>query len=184
MPFNIAMGNSSSYNYSSGQLDHGTYDGANEIDRRDIELKLLDRILARWLDEAMRIPGYMYSGVRAFLVSAIPHEWLWRRRQHGDPEKDAAATQTRLTSFESTLEDEWLRKGLDPETQWKKLEEQTDRLKKLGLTIGQVAQAAAKPAEDKPQEPQPQDQKSTDASPLPLVIANRIRNGNGVNGVH
>jgi len=52
MPFNVAAGNSSGYNYASGRLDHQTYFKAIRVKQVHLEAVVLDRILAAWLDEA------------------------------------------------------------------------------------------------------------------------------------
>jgi len=49
MPFNVATGNSSGYNYASGRLDHQTYFKSIRVDQAFIADKVLDRILAAWL---------------------------------------------------------------------------------------------------------------------------------------
>jgi len=55
MPFNVAAGNSSGYNYASGRLDHQTYFKAIRVEQVHLEAVVLDRILAAWLDEAARL---------------------------------------------------------------------------------------------------------------------------------
>ena len=52
MPFNVAAGNSSGYNYASGRLDHQTYYKSIRVDQAHLECVVLDRVLAAWLDEA------------------------------------------------------------------------------------------------------------------------------------
>jgi len=52
MPFNVAAGNSSGYNYASGRLDHQTYFKSIRVEQAHLEAVVLDRILAAWLDEA------------------------------------------------------------------------------------------------------------------------------------
>jgi capsid protein len=52
MPFNVAAGNSSGYNYASGRLDHQTYFKAIRVEQVHLEAVVLDRILAAWFDEA------------------------------------------------------------------------------------------------------------------------------------
>jgi capsid protein len=42
MPFNIAAGNSSSYNYSSGRLDHQTYFKSQRVDQAHMERIILE----------------------------------------------------------------------------------------------------------------------------------------------
>ncbi len=197
MPFNVAAGNSSKYNYASGRLDHQVYDRILDIDHQDVELDALDKILQRWLMEAMLVPGYLPYATRyrvgGVTASRIPHTWLWGNRGHVDPTKDSNAQQTRLVSLTTTLEDEWAKDGRDPEQMWKKLEAQTERLKKLGLTIGQAAamanpNAATTQPTDKPDpedvdpEDDPEEVDAASARANGTVHANGV-NGHGRNGV-
>jgi capsid protein len=55
IPFNVAAGNSSGYNYASGRLDHQTYFKAIRVEQVHLEAVVLDRILAAWFDEAARL---------------------------------------------------------------------------------------------------------------------------------
>jgi len=103
MPSNIAKCDSSNYNYASGRLDHQTYDRSITIDQEDIELDVLDRLLVRWMDEALRIPGYLPYRTQFLIREEIPHVWLWRRRPHVDPGKEAVAQKTRLESGTTTI---------------------------------------------------------------------------------
>ena len=66
MPFNIAAGNSSGYNYASGRLDHQTYYKSIRVEQVQLETVLLDRVLAAWFDEAALIPGYLPADLGPF----------------------------------------------------------------------------------------------------------------------
>ncbi|MFV0442867.1 MAG: phage portal protein [Planctomycetaceae bacterium] len=89
MPFNIAAGNSSGYNYASGRLDHQTYFKAIRVEQSHIEAVVLDRILAAWLDEAVLIPGLLPTGVGS--IADWPHQWFWDGHEYVDPAKEANA---------------------------------------------------------------------------------------------
>lgn len=93
MPLNVAMGNSSKFNYASGRLDQQVYFKSVEVERSHCEQKVLDRIFAAWLDEALLIPNYLPLG--QFDAS---HMWFWDGREHVDPAKEATATTTNLAS--------------------------------------------------------------------------------------
>ena len=51
VPYNIAAGNSSGYNYASGRLDHQTYYKAIKVDQSFMEAVVLDRVLETWMRE-------------------------------------------------------------------------------------------------------------------------------------
>lgn len=151
MPFNVAAGNSSTYNYASGRLDHQVYFKAISVDRRDMEIRVLRRVFAAWLNEAVLIDGYLPQSYRRRDVLAREPVWYWPGFEHVDPAKDASAQATRLASFTTTLKDEWAKVGKDwlPQLRQIALEQQTVR--ELGITKEQAipqAQPAAVREED------------------------------------
>jgi len=85
MPYNIAAGNSSGYNYSSGRLDHQTYYKAIRVDQAYLETRVLDRILLAWLMEYGLVFGLPY------VASRPSHTWFWDGMEHVDPSKEAKA---------------------------------------------------------------------------------------------
>lgn len=111
MPFNIAAGNSSSYNYASGRLDHQTYFLAIEVERSEWEIAVLDRILTKWLEEAMYVPGILPEGLPPFQM--LGWQWFWDAREHVDPSKEATGQATRLSSGTSHRAREYAAVGLD-----------------------------------------------------------------------
>ena len=115
MPFNVAAGNSSGYNYASGRLDHQTYFKAIRVEQVHLEAVVLDRILAAWFDEAALIPGLLPAGLGP--IGDWPHQWFWDGHEHVDPAKEATAQATRLANLTTTLADEYARRGLDWEAQ-------------------------------------------------------------------
>jgi len=132
MLYNVAAGNSSGYNYASGRLDHQTYFKSIRVEQSHIERVVLDRILAAWFDEAALIPGLLPAGIGP--IAYWPHQWFWDGHEHVDPQKEAAAQATRLTSHTTTLADEYARRGLDWETQLRQRAKEVALMKELGLT--------------------------------------------------
>ena len=95
MPFNVAAGNSSGYNYASGRLDHQTYFKSLRVEQAHLGQVVLDRILSAWLDEAALIEGYLPPALRT-LDARPAHQWFWDGHEHVDPLKEASAQATRL----------------------------------------------------------------------------------------
>jgi lambda family phage portal protein len=126
MPYNVAAGNSSSYNYASGRLDHQTYYKSIAVDQRHCEAVVLDRILAAWLEEASLLYGFETIG-------APLHQWFWDGHEHVDPQKEANAQATRLVSNTTTLAAEYAKQGLDWEEQLRQRARELELMKKLGL---------------------------------------------------
>ncbi|MBI5939829.1 MAG: phage portal protein [Caulobacterales bacterium] len=146
MPFNVAAGNSSGYNYASGRLDHQVYFKAIRVDQTRIAGQVLDRIFAAWVQEAMLIEGFLPQRVRS-VDTDWTHQWFWDGHEHVDPAKEANAQATRLTSLTTTLADEYARKGQDWESQLRQRAREMALTRLLGLEL--------KPAEGAPVAPAP-----------------------------
>ena len=141
MPFNVAAGNSSGYNYAPGRLDHQTYFKSIRVDQAFMAQKVLDRILAAWLWE---------YALEAGLVDRVPtdgfrrilpvHQWFWDGMEHVDPAKEASAQETRLKNHTTTLAHEYARQGKDWEAELKQRAREVSLIRELGLT-----QAEARP---------------------------------------
>lgn len=111
MPLNIALCDSSGYNYSSGRLDHQTYDRSIEV-RQDRRVnKVLTPIFLRWHSEGVLISGYLPQQLRTRDMARPAHCWLWRKRPHVDRLKEANATEVELRIGTTTLRDQWGQAG-------------------------------------------------------------------------
>lgn len=146
MPFNVAAGNSSSYNYASGRMDHQVYFKAVRIDQASIASVVLDRVLAAWLDEAVLVEGLLPQALRT-LDADYPHQWFWDGAEHVDPEKEANAQATRLANLTTTLADEFARRGQDWEVQLRQRAKEFSLIHELGL-VPAAAAPAPSPAPD------------------------------------
>ncbi len=155
MPFNVAAGNSSGYNYASGRLDHQTYFKSIRVEQAHLEAVVLDRVLSAWLDEAALIPGLIPEGLGPF--AAWPHQWFWDGQEHVDPAKEANAQATRLASHTTTLADEYAKRGQDWETQLRQRAKELTLMAELGL-----ATAAALSAPTNPDDEDANDEESAD----------------------
>ena len=131
MPYNIAAGNSSSYNYASGRLDHQMYFKAIGVDQSDCESKILDPFLAEFLAE--------YQTSMAVAVPITTHQWFWPGREHVDPNKEATAQAKRLENNTTTLAAEYAKDGKDWETELRQRAKEIELSKSLGLTPEDVA---------------------------------------------
>lgn len=109
MPYNVAAGDSSSYNYSSGRLDHRTYYKSLRVERCYFESKALDRIFRLWWSEATRLSGYLPVDNPA----APRREWRWDGDEHVDPTKEIDAAVSRVAYGFSSIDDEISTLGRD-----------------------------------------------------------------------
>lgn len=131
MPFNIAAGNSSGYNYASGRLDHQTYYKSIRVEQSQLEAIVLDRVLSAWFDEAVLVPGLLPADSGP--IAEWPHQWFWDGQEHVDPAKEANAQATRLSNHTTTLAHEYARQGRDWEEALRQRAKETTLMRELGL---------------------------------------------------
>jgi lambda family phage portal protein len=136
MPFNIAAGNSSGYNYASGRLDHQAFFKSIRIDQNQLADVVLDRIFRAWLEEAVLIEGYLPQSAR-LRDAEFPHQWFWDGFEHVDPAKEANAQTARLASNTTTLAAEYAKAGLDWESELRQRAREVALMRELGLTVDQ-----------------------------------------------
>ncbi len=127
LPFNIAAGNSSGYNYASGRLDHQTYYKSLKVDRSFIEETVLDRILDAWLAE------WRLVNRKDVESCDCRHVWFWDGQEHVDPQKEANAQSMRLQSRTTSLAAEYARQGKDWETELQQIAKEQKLMKQLGI---------------------------------------------------
>lgn len=133
MPFNIAAGNSSGYNYASGRLDHQGYFKSIRVEQDELRITVLNRIIRAWMNEAVLIEGFVPQSLRSTNLR-IPHQWFWDGTEHVDPKKEAEAQEIRLASHTTTLAAEYAKVGRDWEEEIGQRAKEVSRLKELGLS--------------------------------------------------
>jgi lambda family phage portal protein len=148
MPFNVAAGNSSGYNYASGRLDHQVYFKSIRVEQHQLQLAVLDRILKAWLNEAVLVEGLLPQSLRTIARALPEHAWFWDGVEHVDPAKEANAQATRLANHTTTLAVEFARQGRDWEQELRQRAKELALMNELGL-----APAAASPAGSTPANP-------------------------------
>ena len=131
MPFNVAKGNSSSYNYASGRLDHQTYHQDIDCEREDIEQEILDRLLEVFEEIDSIVYPADYEAEKF-----IFHSWMWDGFGHVDPVKEATAQEKRLGTV-ATLQDECAKEGRD----WEQVLRQRSREQRMKRDLGIVDDA-------------------------------------------
>ena len=108
IPQNLAMCNSSGYNFASGKLDHGTYFLTIDIEREDCADTVLDPLFERWMERAIPAYGWGFNADIAEL-----HSWDWPYHPIGDPESEANATDKKLKNGSTSLSQVYSEQGLD-----------------------------------------------------------------------
>ena len=137
MPFNVACGNSSGYNYASGRLDHQTYFKSIRVDQAQMGAIVLDHILQAWFDEAILISKFLPRWLRTAAFRDLTHQWFWDGQEHVDPAKEANAQATRLSNHTTTLAYEYARQGRDWESELRQRAKEVSLMNQLGLPIAQ-----------------------------------------------
>jgi lambda family phage portal protein len=143
MPFNVAAGNSSGYNYASGRLDHQVYFKSIRVEQHHMQLAVLDRILKAWLNEAVLVEGLLPQSLRTIARTLPEHAWFWDGVEHVDPAKEANAQATRLANHTTTLAAEFARQGRDWEQELRQRAKELTLMNELGLVLATAAAAAS-----------------------------------------
>ncbi|MGA1046298.1 MAG: phage portal protein, partial [Phycisphaerales bacterium] len=133
VPYNVAAGNSSGYNYASGRLDHQVYHRAVDVEREVIRRTILEPLLAAWINEAVLIEDAIPPRYRS--LPTIPHAWMWPAWPHVDPSKEAAATSMRLASGTTTYAEEYAAAGKDWEAEFRQRARELALAEELGVPI-------------------------------------------------
>ena len=149
MPFNVACGNSSGYNYASGRLDHQTYYKSIRVDQAQMGATVLDRVFRAWLDEAILISNFLPRWLRMATFRDLTHQWFWDGQEHVDPAKEANAQATRLSNHTTTLAYEFARQGRDWESELRQRAKEYALISQLGLPIAQSQPAPVSVTNDK-----------------------------------
>ena len=145
MPLNVALGDSSGYNYASGRLDHQVYFRVIKKERTLIEDIILDNLLESWQKFDMALFPDDYSD-----ETEIDHEWMWDGFAHVDPAKEANAQAIRLGSRTTTLSDECGAEGKDyiKTIRQRAREERLERDIRKSFGLPEVANETEKTAPD------------------------------------
>ena len=139
MTSNIALGDSSNYNYASGRLDHQTYMLAIDVERDRMRQQVLDRLWREWIREALAVPDYLPP----LYPERLRHTWHWQGRQHVDPVKEANAQAVRLKHGLTTLAREYAKDGLDWEEETRQRAKELRTRSELGIQENDHAPAQA-----------------------------------------
>ena len=146
VPRNVALGDSSEYNYSSARADHRTYHKSIEIERDQIRSKVLNPVLRRWLEEARLIDGYLPLAYRD-PSAKFSVRWMFDQPASIDPNKDVSANAEALATFQTSYAEVYSAKGQDYEQAFRQIAREKALMKELGLNSSEVNQAISKTPE-------------------------------------
>jgi len=130
MPYGVAAGNSSDYNFASGRLDLLPYRKSLEIEEGELEDDLLARLMIAWLDEALKYYGIRYPIIATLDRERISWHWVWGTIGYGvNPVDEANARRVDLECGLTSRQTEYEKKSLD----WEAEDERA--AKSFGLTV-------------------------------------------------
>lgn len=129
IPYNIAACDSSSYNYSSGRLDHQTFYGVLDLDRADCDDLVLDPIFTVWFERAALVEGWDVD------PQDVPeHVWDWPQHPVADINSEATADDKKLRNGSLAPSEIAARDGVDY------LERITAMARDYGITVEEMQQ--------------------------------------------
>jgi lambda family phage portal protein len=135
VPYNIAAGDSSDYNYASGRLDHQTFFKKIRIEQFDLKRDVLDRAFAK-IHAELQLDSE-FRALRRYRI--LPHTWFFDGYEHVDPKKEADAQAIKLASRTTNLANEYARENKDWEVEIEQLYKERafnrDMEKKYGLSL-------------------------------------------------
>ena len=153
MPYNVAAGNSSSYNYASGRLDWQVYYRNIDVIRKWLARHLLNRVLALWMQESVLLDPEM-TGAPAITDDQV--DWYWPGAEHVDPAKEANAQDIHLRNLSTSYAAEYAKQGKDWELEFAQIARERERMQELGIT----PEAAIAPVETKDDDDEEENKKS------------------------
>jgi capsid protein len=148
LPYNIAAGNSSKYNYASGRLDHQSFFKSISIDRHDLKTTILKPMFKQWLNEAVLVEGFLPQSFR-MTTARIKCEWMFDGQEHVDPQKEANAQAMRLKNFSTNYATEFSKAGKDWKKELTQASEEQKLLTSLGLTVEDAEKELSKSKAEK-----------------------------------
>lgn len=132
MPYIKAACDASGSNYATGRLDHQGYYAVLDVERREANVSVLDKIFAVWFDLAVRAYGWLGGDPEAISGGARVHLWDWPKHRVVDLAVEADSNDRKLKNGSTSLpiictedgrdyEDELLKQaaanGIKPEQQ-------------------------------------------------------------------
>ena len=136
VPFNIAAGNSSSYNYASGRLDHQSYFNDIGIEQSYQADTILFQTFEKWMAEALRTQ--VFTGLKLPRMPLndihLAKMWFWDGHEQMDPLRESKAQEVRLKNNVTSLAIEGAKEGHD----WKDILRQRGRERRMAEAEGLV----------------------------------------------
>lgn len=130
--YEIASGDYSNVNYSSGRLGLQRFNRAINVDRARMERTALNPILRAWLAEAVLIKLIPSITTRS---DQWLHRWLWPAMEMIDPLKEARGEQIDLENYGTTFSEMCARDGVDRDSRLAEIARDKEDFDALGLPL-------------------------------------------------
>jgi lambda family phage portal protein len=127
--YEVASGDYSNVNYSSGRLGLQRFNRAILIDRCRMERTCLNPILRAWLAEAAAIGLIPATTTRS---EGWVHLWLWPATEMVDPYKESRAEQVDLENYGTTLHEMCARDGVDYDARLAQIKQEVEDFAAIG----------------------------------------------------
>ncbi len=139
VPLNIATGSSKEHNFASATLDYRLFHSANDVERQECKVHVLNRIFAAFLEELGP------SGASANPVTGIvPHAWHFPKRAPINELDHANAMKSLFEIGHLVDEDVFSEMAVDPEHQYESMQRMWEHRKAIGAPLpGQAVPPAA-----------------------------------------
>jgi len=172
MPYNIAVGDSSEYNYASGRLDHQSYFKKIRDERADCESVILDPLLKDFIEVGRH--GFTGLDADALLKDWRRHTWEWDGDEHVDPDKESKGQERRLKIKTTSPQRECARGGANWEevqdenltAEFRERKQRLELQKKFGLSDEDMTKTEAARPKDPRGRPEKDDEDAGDAEAL------------------
>jgi capsid protein len=147
MPRNVALGDSSGMNFTSGRLDHKKYDKFIAVTEHRIDCRVLNPVMRAWWPLAVLLG--IVPDLPADSIRRIPRfRWNWPGSDPIDPNKESTSQATDLSNYSTNLSIICGRKGLDWEEVLRQRAREKRLMEDLGLTDGDVLPSVVEDDED------------------------------------
>lgn len=155
LPFNIAAGDSSGYNYASGRLDHQTWNKKIRVEQSRLISTMLDPIFWSWFAEASRVDGILPTEARTESYRRdLRVSWFFDGSGHVDPTKEAQGQSIRLENGTTTLAEECAKDGRDWRDVMDQRKAEQEYAIKIGLQLQSKSENQTPPADTEDQDNQ------------------------------
>lgn len=160
MPVNVALGDSSKFNFSSGRLDMLRFRKRIKIQRRQVERVQLRRMFFKFFEEAKTRSDLLPLKAQGTLDPKF--SWFWDGDDAIDPVKEATANDKALKNGSMTFAEVYGERGVDWQAAMRQRKREQEFAKKIGLTLDPdtTNEPEEELEEDENNQPEPQEEET------------------------